>query len=1369
MMANCMNRVWNKFRDVAYPLVLLGVAGWTSLGFAQEVGGEGGEPNEPQPVAASVSVLPPDGAVLQDGRYIVSETNGTGFVSVALSEAYQDGDGIVRVRLDAVQPVEGVTNLVLQTSEVTIENQATNALVEFSILDGTVASTNQGVTIIPTILNDASNTFTQVASGLVYVQNEPPQVTVTSPSGTHVGDTILAAAGDDIAFHWTVQDLNVDGCTVAWNFGDGNSETFPGDIREGEVTNAYATAGTYTVVCTVNDKDGGISTARCKIRIPAFPLSGKYVVYTGGGTGALTDGDAWMGGTAPGADDIAVFINGFTGTLAESREWGGILVLGERVEIEGAQGVTLSLGADGITAEANLKLVLPISLAADQTFDVKGNTALALIKSVTKNGHHITFRNEGQIWVGEMDQPALSYNWEADDTMIYEGTTSSTTAGLLNLRAVHSVSTAQNLRMNWFVLSQGIWDHRAGTLESVWPAVLGCSNTGMGSKLLVNGGEVKARRFSIGMANLAANPAEMIVSNGLARATLNDRDYGGVEMCLAKSNWGGVSPSPEAYLTIAGGTLSTSHIRFGTSTDRTWVNDGYAQVMLKGGELELRGEGIFETSGNDAWRSDSSLSGMSSWQNVTFSGGTVTSPANNEIAVRVRLSDADGGTTVTVPSGKNLAFLKGLYGDGSLRKTGTGGLRLIEPSTFTGRLDVAEGAVAVGYEPTAIFRADDLTQGAGEAVTTWTCSRGDNSSWNFNTTVAKAVNNKSAAPTVAPETINGHKALRFNGTASALAMTGNAVTPASGKKSLTVFAVVRATETSQYAAGETNWRRMPQIIGAGYNQASDTFWGLCVNSNGCAGAGVCYGTAGTNYSAWSSEPFTNGSIRVLGFRWSAGGTVSIADNRDSATQKAAVCTNNLVQTRILLGMNENKNFFSGDVAELVFYNNLRLSDGAYNQVGYELARKYGAEFEPVITQYSVPEPDAVWSADSLTQGAGEQVTEWRCANEGTPDYWNFTSSIGAAIANSHNVPASAPVISANTFNGHKAVSFNGTTDVLGISKNTSGEHPFSGVNKLTAAVVFRAPETSGSGKAESGWSTCAGLIAMNLSATKSWGISLTENGRMGMGVRNSSKTGEAAWSQPRKLNDGLPHVAIFSYKGGDAHRSCVDGHRFMADTTASFSLDKQRVVLGMNEGCHHFAGEIAEIRFYRGVALDLNQMMTLGQELAVKYGCDRYNFDGNYGPPLPNAKVLVREGATFKTMAGCTMGGDQVISGAGSVVGLLNVASNAVLSAADGSLALDELWLEPGGILDVPADAGGEVTTVLQAGNLTLPDGVVTLRVNSASTSPHGVFLRWTGTLRDNGAGWRILGGNSASSVRIDPVAKTLRVLSPIGTILMVR
>ena len=1109
-----------------------------------------------------------------------------------------------------------------------------------------------------------------------------------------------------------------------------------------------------------------MKTLKCMLLaagVSCFALAGN-VVYTGGGTGALSDGDAWEGGVAPGADDVAVFTNDFSGTLSQPTAWGGVRVTAGTNELAGAE---LSLGAGGIVAEAGrLSIAAPVAFVDDTTIQISFGATVELNAQVEKNGHAVSVQNAGALRLGKMGTGPVAFDWGTGDSMSFTGSGSGSNTGLLDLCNVNTVVDAAALYGNWLTLSQGTWDHRSGSLQTGYAIALG-SEAGDGSRFVVNGGTVNARRFVVGVANTTTNVAEMIVSNGMATATSTARSGGGVEIGTFKSPWSSrSSDAPEGRLTVAGGKLATSHVRFGSDLG-AWsgaIKSGYGQVVLSGGELELKGEGIFVSGGN-YWQSTFDNSAHWSWHDVTLSGGTLSASANNEVSVRVRLSDADGGATASVAAGQNLAFTQGLYGSGSLRKAGPGNLRFSAISTFTGRLDVAEGTVTLGYAPTAIFRADDLSEGAGEEVSTWVCSYGG--SWTFNRTVATAVNNKSTTPKIAPETINGHKAIRFDGIANALGISGSASVPAppvSGKKSLTVFAVVRATDVPS-VGDRTDWRQMTQVVGAvGGPSGTPTLWAMCVDADGYAGAGVSYGSSTTNYSAWGSAPLTDGRAHVLGFRWSAGSSVSFADGLATTAQSAPGCTNAMHRTRVLLGMSEAKKFFSGDVAEIVVYNDMRLSDAAYRMIGYELALKYDASFEFAEPDDEVPEPDAVWSADSLSQQAGESVTEWACANEGAQADWKFNATTAKAITSA----ATSPVISPNTFNGHKAVSFNGTTDMLAITKNVSGDHVFSGVTNLTVAVVFRAPEGSGSGLASAGWPTCAGLIAANAS-TPAWGISLTGNGRMGMGVRKNSTAGEAAWSQPRHLNDGLPHVAVFSYQGGNALRSVVDGYRLFNATYANFALLKQRVILGMNEGKHHFAGEIAELRIYRDVAMDLNVMHALWLDLARKYGCDHYTFDGNLGSALASAHVAVAQDAVFNTGLGYTVPDGQVWSGAGSVSGTLNVASNGVVSTADGNLSVANLLLEPGAVLDVSSAANGLVTNAVQVGDLTLPSGEVTLRVRGGSSASAGVFLRWTGTLRDNGATWNVLGAGGAAQVRLDVSAKTLKLSPASGTMLMIR
>ena len=160
-------------------------------------------------------------------------------------------------------------------------------------------------------------------------------------------------------------------------------------------------------------------------------------------------------------------------------------------------------------------------------------------------------------------------------------------------------------------------------------------------------------------------------------------------------------------------------------------------------------------------------------------------------------------------------------------------------------------------------------------------------------------------------------------------------------------------------------------------------------------------------------------------------------------------------------------------------------------------------------------------------------------------------------------------------------------------------------------------------------------------------------------------------------------------------------------------------------------------------------------------------------PAIPGNGIEVldeaAQDAAVNTALGYTVPEGQVWSGAGSVSGTLNVASNGVVSAADGDLSVATLSLEPGAVLEASAGAGGSISSAVQAGDLTLPDGEVTLRVRGGSSASAGVVLRWTGTLRDNGATWKVVGAGGAAKVRMDVSAKTLKLSPASGTMLMIR
>ena len=88
--------------------------------------------------------------------------------------------------------------------------------------------------------------------------NHPPVVAITSPS-----PPVNAQVGQMIQFQATASDPDGDPLTVAWDFGDGVTDT----TNSLTVSHAYATAGTFTVTVTANDGRGGSGSATLQVNV----------------------------------------------------------------------------------------------------------------------------------------------------------------------------------------------------------------------------------------------------------------------------------------------------------------------------------------------------------------------------------------------------------------------------------------------------------------------------------------------------------------------------------------------------------------------------------------------------------------------------------------------------------------------------------------------------------------------------------------------------------------------------------------------------------------------------------------------------------------------------------------------------------------------------------------------------------------------------------------------------------------------------------------------------------------------------------------------------------------------------------------------
>lgn len=411
---------------------------------------------------------------------------------------------------------------------------------------------------------------------------------------------------------------------------------------------------------------------------------------------------------------------------------------------------------------------------------------------------------------------------------------------------------------------------------------------------------------------------------------------------------------------------------------------------------------------------------------------------------------------------------------------------------------------------------------------------------------------------------------------------------------------------------------------------------------------------------------------------------------------------------------------------------------------------------------ALPKARAVWVAQSLTGTTGSTVTAWAATNTAI----EFNSTVARAVKTWYT----SPRIGATPMNGWRVVSFDGMSNALAMTSASSLVYDTS---NLTVAVVLRT-STDGVGAMADDWRTKTGIIGQDYDSTW-WGIAFCSGGRVGAGVGGSASGTVTAWAPPRNLNDGQPHVFIYSWRNASNVMMNVDGYYSSRyDKPQSGVRAKTRTVLGTSENGSCCKADIAEIRFYSN-ALDVVSQQALGMELAQKYGAETAGFltdDQQAQGCLVSPDVRIESGATFQAAAvGTRVRPGQLFHGAGTVGGTLVVGTNGVVQATEAdALTVNALMFETGGIYRWQYTAEG-ASKAMTVGDLTLPQGTVTVDIDAAGSNPapHGVLMRYTGTLTDNGVTWKFNGGRGATTVITDVANKLLYLSTPTGTIISVR
>jgi autotransporter-associated beta strand protein len=421
------------------------------------------------------------------------------------------------------------------------------------------------------------------------------------------------------------------------------------------------------------------------------------------------------------------------------------------------------------------------------------------------------------------------------------------------------------------------------------------------------------------------------------------------------------------------------------------------------------------------------------------------------------------------------------------------------------------------------------------------------------------------------------------------------------------------------------------------------------------------------------------------------------------------------------------------------------------------------------TPATLPPATATWVADSLGLASGAPVTAWPATNT--------THSFTLAIAQAIRSASTAPTLAGKTMNGRAAVAFDGANNALGLTGTSAT--PVTGATNLTVALVMRS-DAAGTGSVSSNFQNNAVLLGQTDGNTQKnrWGIGYAANGRLGGGVATNTGTRvSSAWASPRYLGDGDPHVLVFTWKAGEALTVCVDGYPQSApDLSGVASLIQTRMMLGTSEAGRAFRGELAEFRFYRNAELTEAQVRTLGRELARTYGAEPAGWltaEEKASASLASRDIRIDSGAALDTGAGgLDIADGQTVLGAGTIVGTLRVGEGGMVASTNASAALtvSDLVLRPGGTIRWRFGSAGAAAP-LQAGNLTLPDGPVTVEIASdlETPKPFGTVLTYTGNLTDGGVVWQVVGGHSATRVEVDTVSKTIRLTTKTGTLISVQ
>ena len=783
-------------------------------------------------------------------------------------------------------------------------------------------------------------------------------------------------------------------------------------------------------------------------------------------------------------------------------------------------------------------------------------------------------------------------------------------------------------------------------------------------------------------------------------------------------------PTSAGVFTMTGGIANVGGIHFGAYRQGWWgtvggapfgIGDGFGAFFLGGGTVNLGKDGFYLGTGWNGADADEA----NSVYRVSLGGGLLATVDAQTNALAVCFPPT--GTPAEINAAKDFRQLGPVHGSGTLRKTGAGTLTLADASRFTGTLEVNEGVVTVDYAPgggdaasvdsdCVCFRADSLAAlGDGAAVTSWASTDGS-------LTAGPTTLSGFLAPTYQADAFNGHGGLLYytnlvndvwQGCALEIAKDAN---PLVGSEEHTIVVVFRPDNFNANSTAIGNGS--PDLeTGSVGNQV---FWsqGIVGNfSETRSGVGLCLMINGrpTLYEGFHTIP-TETLYCGIGYRVAGRknvcekGKVSVAigtmkgsrftldvDGEEWTEEYDAIRSMadsgvtfkrfyNADQTTANplpfyfgttgSGGRDCTSAFKGLIAEIRIYPSRALDATERKSLALALLARYDGDAETRLAEQmangSLPGAFAAAEVPALPDGA--------------------TVLDAAALATAGTVAAGTPETVANAINGRSVLRFSGA-DALTLAADAT---PVAGQSAFTAAVVFK---TTTEGSGENGYAIGSGLVSTWQGGAKNpdYAISFRRFGTVGAGVGDATGDQFCNDFKPARLDDGLPHVAVFAVDPTAKTLNVMTDGRltsrpFFATATSFAARGSYATTIGAlnaasGDTAGFFTGDVAEVVFY-GRALGEDEMTQLSASLAGKYAfrlLDKAAYETTESTGLAATGISVAEGAELRlplnATAPVTLGDGGTLAVAGTVSGSVRLGAGAVYDAAATTGVIEDLQL----------------------------------------------------------------------------------------------